>query len=229
MVLSDRLLDDGIVSAFYRYHDALADLVDAGEDTDLDGSYASFADKAMRIAMLLASVSNHGRIELRHWARTQIAERWRASLHHLIDQLGQSDDSPERILEDKLSRLFARHETLTAREVGRNLHISAGEAERMREQLVKGGVLYIEPGKRTKRYRSGAATVTPVTLSHVSHHTQDCDSTPEPFSLQQEVSQELDSSDRYDRVTTATLPDVGDVTAWLPHRAEWLALGTAHA
>jgi hypothetical protein len=202
-------LGEGIVSAFYRYHDALTDLVDAGENTDLDGSYTRFADKAMRIATLLASFSNGGRIELRHWARAQqIAERWRASLHYLIDQLGQSDDSPERVLEDKINRLFARHEALTAREVGRSLHISTGEAERMLDQLVKGGVIQVEAGKRTKRYRLGAATVATVTMSHVSHPAQSCDTSAEPPSHQQEVSQELDSSDRYDIVTVATLPIV---------------------
>jgi hypothetical protein len=158
--------------------------------------------------MLLASFSNDGQIELRHWARAQqIAERWRASLHALIDQLGQSEDSPDRVLEDKISRLFGRHTALTAREVGRYLHISTGEAERMLDQLAKGGVLAVEAGKRTKRYRPTAATVASVTMSHVSHPAPSCDTSAEAPNPEQEVSQELDGSDISDIVTVATVPN----------------------
>lgn len=199
-------LGAGVFDAFYRYRETLIDLVDASDNHDLDGSYTRFAEKALRVAMLLASLSNGGRIEINHWARAQaIAERWRANLHHLIDQLGQSEDSPDRVLEDKISRLFGRHEALTAREVGRYLHISTGEAERMLDQLTKGGGLRVEPGKRTKRYRAAAASVTSVTVSHVSQGAKIRDSSSEPPTPIEEVSQDLDSSDICDIVTVATV------------------------
>lgn len=208
-------LGAGVVDAFYRYREALIDLVDASDNHDLDGSYTRFAEKALRVAMLLASLSNSGRIEIEHWARAQqIAERWRASLHHLIDQLGQSEDSPDRILEDKINRLFTRHPALTAREAGRYLHISTGEAERMLDQLVKGGALQAEAGKRTKRYRPTAASVTSVTVSHMSHPAQNCDTSQASPKGVEEVSQNFSSSDRSDIVTVATLPDFPSYALW---------------
>ncbi|NTW00760.1 MAG: DUF3987 domain-containing protein, partial [Oscillochloris sp.] len=73
------ILAPGVREAFYVYHDALLTLVSSSDQYDLDGNYARFAEKALRVAMLLASLSNEGRIELRHWARAQqIAEIGRA-------------------------------------------------------------------------------------------------------------------------------------------------------
>jgi hypothetical protein len=42
----------GVYAAFYRYKDALDDLINTGENTDLDGSYSRFAEKALRIAIV---------------------------------------------------------------------------------------------------------------------------------------------------------------------------------
>lgn len=84
----------GVPDAYYRYHDALIDLCDAHHNKDLIGNYTRFAEKALRIAMLFASLENDGHIELRHLARAQrITERWRQSLHYLIDQLSGDAES----------------------------------------------------------------------------------------------------------------------------------------
>jgi hypothetical protein len=64
----------------------------------------------------------------------------------------------------------------------------------------------VDPGKRTKRYRPTAASVTSVTASHVSHYAQSCDTSTEAPGGGEEVSQNLDSSDICDIVTVATLP-----------------------
>lgn len=200
-------LGAGVVDAFYRYRETLIDLVDSGDNHDLDGSYTRFAEKALRVALLLASFSNGGRIELSHWARAQqITERWRASLHHLIDQLGQSEDTPDRILEDKINRLFARHPVLTAREAGRFLHVSTGEAERMLDQLAKGGAVLIEQGKRTRRYRATAASVASVTVSHVSHPAKVVTLPQDPPAPFIGSVTTFSSSDICDIVTVATVP-----------------------
>lgn len=206
-------LGAGVVDAFYRYHDALTDLVDAGDNTDLDGSYTRFADKAMRIAMLLANFSNGGRIEMAHWARAQaIAERWRRSLHHLIDQLGQTEDSPERTQEMKVLRLLEHRGALPARDVARFANISTGEAQRILDQLVKAGELLIEPGKRTKRYRPAraAASVVSVVPSLVSYPAQSYDSSADSSSggiaPVQEVSYKKEDYDRNDYTTVTTVP-----------------------
>ncbi|HZG68002.1 MAG TPA: hypothetical protein VEZ12_14750, partial [Herpetosiphonaceae bacterium] len=65
--------------------------------------------KALRIAMLLASLENGGVIERAHWARAQqITERWRADLHHLVAQLGQDEPSRERKAEDQIMAFLVR-------------------------------------------------------------------------------------------------------------------------
>ncbi|CAA9265923.1 MAG: hypothetical protein AVDCRST_MAG93-2409, partial [uncultured Chloroflexia bacterium] len=67
---------EGVRAAVSAYRRALHDILQAGGDnTDLDGNYTRLHAKALRVAMLLASLENGGRIELRHWARAQqIAE-----------------------------------------------------------------------------------------------------------------------------------------------------------
>lgn len=176
-------LGAGVFDAFYRYRETLIDLVDASENHDLDGSYTRFAEKAMRIAMLLASVSNGGRIEIAHWARgQQIAERWRRALHNLIEQLGQGDESVERVQETKVLRILERRGALPARDVARFANISTGEAQRILDQLTKAGELQVEAGKRTKRYRPAAASVVSVASVVVSYPAQSYDSSaPVPY------------------------------------------------
>ncbi len=66
---------DEAYEAYYRYHDGLEDLAAASDNEYLDGNYGRFAEKALRVALLLASVQGAEAIGLRHWARAQeIAE-----------------------------------------------------------------------------------------------------------------------------------------------------------
>ena len=62
-------LGEGVFDAFYRYHDALLDIIGQSPDHDLDGNYSRLAEKALRVAMLLGSIENNEQIEIRHWAR----------------------------------------------------------------------------------------------------------------------------------------------------------------
>lgn len=113
-------LADGVYDAFYRYHDGLLDIVEKSPRADLDGNYARFAEKAMRIAILLASIENHDRIELPHWARGQeIAERWRSNLHALFEKVNEPDESEDEIWEYKLVDVLKRHGKLTAAKASR--------------------------------------------------------------------------------------------------------------
>ncbi len=94
------MLGARVREAFYRYYDGLRGLAAASDNTDLDANYTRFAKKALRVAILLASLDDRGAgpvfsgvIELRHWARSQaIAERWRQSLHNLYMQLNAEQD-----------------------------------------------------------------------------------------------------------------------------------------
>ncbi len=53
------ILGEGVLDAFYQYHDALLDIAQGSWRTDLDGNYARFAEKALRVSMLLASLGNN--------------------------------------------------------------------------------------------------------------------------------------------------------------------------
>jgi DNA-binding PadR family transcriptional regulator len=148
-------LGAGVLDAFYRYHDALQSLLALTTKTDLDGNYTRLAEKALRVAMLLASLENNGQIELRHWARAQqIAEDWRRSLHHLVDQLDEGEPSAERTIEDKIIELFEQHNELTARMVAKNIRdLASGEAAQYLDRLERAGVVAVRNSSKTKWYR----------------------------------------------------------------------------
>lgn len=103
-----------VLDSFYSYHDALMDMAaDAAEegDDDLNGSYGRFGEKAMRVAILLASVNGDETIESIHWARAQtITESWRRSLHNLKDHLTEQAPSQERKEHEKIIKMILKFE-----------------------------------------------------------------------------------------------------------------------
>lgn len=146
-------LAPGVADAFYAYHDGLTELVQASEHHDLDGSYTRFAEKALRIAMLVASLENDGLIELRHWAYAQqIAEQWRRDLHALIDTLNETTESKDADIERRIVELLCKGTPLTAREIGQFCHIASEEARRVVESLVMQGEVIGIPTPKTTRY-----------------------------------------------------------------------------
>ncbi len=81
--------DSGVREMHEGYYKALATM---GRDYNLDerfrSNYGRLPDMALKIAMLLASLENNDRMDMRHWGRgQQIAERWRYNLHELVAQL----------------------------------------------------------------------------------------------------------------------------------------------
>ncbi|MEI6179567.1 MAG: DUF3987 domain-containing protein, partial [Chloroflexales bacterium] len=148
-----------VYEAFYTYHDVLIELAGASELHDLDGHYARNAEKALRVAMLLASLENRGRIELRHWARAQeIAEGWRYELHCLVDGLASSSatNSREQEREEKVIRVLQRGVPMTAREVGMYAHLSSAEAHALLEHLTRIGEVNAEQIGKALRYTTAA-------------------------------------------------------------------------
>jgi hypothetical protein len=82
-------LTEPVRQAHFAYDKALGDLLAAFRTKDLHPTYRNLPERALRVAVLLASLENEPRVEPRHWARAQqIAEGWRASLHRLYGQLG---------------------------------------------------------------------------------------------------------------------------------------------
>ena len=152
----DCQLGTGVFERFYAYHDALTALAAASDNADLDGNYSRFAEKALRVAMLIASFENAGRIELCHWARAQtIAERWRESLHNLYRTMNSNQDEAGRVedqIAETVKRLGAKGATPTVvRRYVRN--VSTTEAATILDRLTKAGVLRSEKTRKgTMRY-----------------------------------------------------------------------------
>jgi hypothetical protein len=144
-----------VYDAFYNYHNALLELAGYAGSADLDASYARHAEKALRVAMLLASMENGGQIELRHWARAQaIAERWRSGLHALVAQLNEPAPSHRRLMEQRILEVVRRKGKPTAADVTNYIrNLSTSDAHRILDSLVKVGILETEPTyKGTLRY-----------------------------------------------------------------------------
>ena len=151
----DCTLGRGVCDAFYAYHDALTTLAAGSDNTDLDGNYSRFAEKALRVAMLLASLENGGMIELRHWARAQaIAERWRRSLHNLYRTLNTAGTSQEAELEDQVVNVVLRVGGATVSDLRHYVRgLSITEATLLLDRLAAAGALRVETTRKgTKRY-----------------------------------------------------------------------------
>ncbi len=138
-------LGAGVEDAFYRYHDALTHLITEGGNPDWDGNYSRFAEKALRVASLLASIENRGPVELRHWARGQaVAERWRAGLYHVYAAVNSTAASPQVLEEEKILRIVRKLGKATVRDVvtyGKDLTSLA--CYKTMEAMAKVGVLEV--------------------------------------------------------------------------------------
>jgi hypothetical protein len=154
-------LADDVWDALHRYNTGVLEIAQGGELTDLDGNYGRLHEKALRVATLLASLENGGRIELQHWARAQrVAERWRLYAHRLYEQVTEPAASPQAEIEDKVLDAIRRWqgtekypEGLTANEIGRFLRgLGSGEAKHYADQLVEAGVLANQKRGRAIRY-----------------------------------------------------------------------------
>src|SRR2546423_13788663 len=98
-------IGDDVLNAYYAYNDVLIEMVQDGViSQDLDSCYGRFHSKALRIAMLLASMASKDRIELKHWAYAQeVAEQWRLMLHQLVETAGSDMPSTrEEMLDEKI-------------------------------------------------------------------------------------------------------------------------------
>jgi len=146
-------LDEDVREAFYAYFDALQAIIKDSQVKDIEGNYTRFPEKALRISLLLASMSEMNKITIRHWARAlDITERWRAGLHELYRQLNEQQPSELHTIEDRVLRVFYRRGgTATHREVCQYADLSSAEAKAIVAPLIDEGVLRMLEGK-PKRY-----------------------------------------------------------------------------
>jgi hypothetical protein len=156
-VVTYRLADD-VWQAFYRYNKALLALTSQAATPDLDGSYGRFPIKALRIAGLLASLEDPRQahtIALPHWHRgQQIAERWRASLHRLVEQLGaQVTETHRAKVEGHIMRTLKKHGALTKRDLQRRTGIPALDLLKALDALREVGLIDTWVTSQTTKYR----------------------------------------------------------------------------
>jgi hypothetical protein len=138
--------------AFYAYHDGLLDLVEQSSNRDFDGNYARFAEKALRIAILVASLEHNNQITLPVWALAQsITERWRQGLHELYAQANAPEPTDATEKEELAIKIISKLGEATANDVARYMwKTSSGEAVGILEKLADAGALI-----RTARTRRG--------------------------------------------------------------------------
>jgi hypothetical protein len=113
-----------VLKAYNTYNKALLTLIIENRTSqDVKGCYGRFHAKALRVAILLASLEGCADIEMRHWAYAQhIAETWRNMLHHLLVIAAESEPkSNEQLWEEKIESLLSVHGPMTARELQRHL------------------------------------------------------------------------------------------------------------
>jgi hypothetical protein len=147
------ILGEGVFEAFYRYHDALLDIVEQSSNHDLDGNYSRMAEKALRVAMLLGSLENYDQIEIRHWARAQqITESWRQNLHHLYTEVTGSEQSRGEEVEGKIMKLIVEkggEQGLTKRDIHRGVRgVDSNSAGIILQSMVNADLLeMVQEGK----------------------------------------------------------------------------------
>jgi Protein of unknown function (DUF3987) len=153
----------GTYDAFYNYFFALQDMVHSSSNMDLDGNYVRFAAKALRIAMLFASLENNGIIEMKHWAAAQeICERWRKNLHAVVNAINEPSQTINETIEEKITEriesFYEKHGHLpTMRELRQRIRgADSKELVKIIEGMVRSGILdeVIVEGRKTKWYRA---------------------------------------------------------------------------
>jgi len=122
------------LDAYHAYNDALL-LMDV--TTELRPTYSRFHDKALRVAMLLASFQGHDTIQLAHWAYAQdITERWRAMLHRVIATVATYQPlSPDEQHEQRIERMLMSEGLMTMRDIQRRLHLDSGTIKRLIQNM----------------------------------------------------------------------------------------------
>ena len=149
-------VSDAVIDAFYTYGDAVSTLVMNSRLEELDSWHSRLSGKALRIAMLLASLENRGIVEMPHWARAQaITERWRGSLHRLYLQVNTTQEvSVEAAAEDQVLEVITRLGSPTIRDMKTRIaSMSAGEIKEHADKLTKAGLIEAVQSTRSVRYR----------------------------------------------------------------------------
>lgn len=129
-----------------QYREALRSMIVQFKNEDLDGNYGRLPEVAMRMAVIMASLSNNNRIELRHWARAQeLAEVLRRNLHELYNQVNapapivdKTAQLEKRILEILQRRAAAGVVALTVNSINKSYLKNPGISNELVEKTLRG-------------------------------------------------------------------------------------------
>jgi hypothetical protein len=157
-------LAEGVEEAYYAHQQELLNVAEQNNIPDLDASYSRLAEKALRVAMLIASLENGNHIELGHWSLGHhIAEEWRTNLHTLYDQLKAAPPAPapaeqqppqEKPLDERVLTIVRRHPGLTANEIAHYVRgLSPNEAVQVLDELLFSGRIECYVESRSLRYQ----------------------------------------------------------------------------
>jgi hypothetical protein len=110
-------MDKEVKRAWRRYRIALRKMCLTFPHKDFHGSYNRLPETAMRMAVIMASLSNNNHITMCHWAKAQeLAEVLRRYLHELYAQVndgGIVDETPKATVEEEIIKHLERHGALT--------------------------------------------------------------------------------------------------------------------
>ena len=151
------VLSPEVRKAFYAYDEAIHTLMGQTSNEDLDGSYARFPMKALRIAGLLASLhddGSKGTIWPAQWYRgQQIAERWRHDLHALMKQVEEQDTTTrEGKGEQRILAVLRQRGALSIRDIQRWTKLAHTDILHHLEVLQQAEVVQESDTGRTKKY-----------------------------------------------------------------------------
>jgi len=158
-------LDDDSLSAYEQYNEALFTLMfdttsTHGISEDLRPWYGRAHEKALRVAMLLASVDGEEVITLPYWQEAQaLVETWRTSLHTLIATIGDAENMTAQArrrtrIEERIESLLAFNEGMSARQLQRRIYgIPSEEMNAILKSMLQIGIIYGETNGKTILYR----------------------------------------------------------------------------
>ena len=150
-------LDAATYDAYETYNDALLDVIQEGHvHEDLSPWYSRAHEKALRVAMLLASVQGQSVITLPYWQEAQtLVEGWRRNLHDITGAIsGEGQQTRQGIrrtrLERRIEHLLAVSGGMTAREIQRHLKgVPSDELHSILDGMVKIDLIRVyKNGKR---------------------------------------------------------------------------------
>lgn len=135
-------IDKETVDAFYQYHDSLSDLVSDNDNEDLAGNYGRFANKALRYAVLFASLDGLSNVSLKYWAKAQnLAEEQRESLHYLYYQLTAGQYKKAMSIEEKILDTLKRDGEINQRDFLQKTHLTVDKVEPVFNRLLDSGII----------------------------------------------------------------------------------------